>query len=385
MGTSSNMEWKLPDFSRQLLEWYGENHRVLPWRERVTPYGVWVSEIMLQQTRVEAVKPYYARFMEELPTIAHLAECPPERLNKLWEGLGYYSRVRNMQKAAKVVCQEWQGELPKTAEELLTLPGIGSYTAGAIASFAYGVSAPAVDGNVLRVLSRVLCDERNILGPQVKRDYEEAVMEIIPKDNPGDFNQALIELGATLCGPNQAPQCEKCPLQGVCQAYAQGKQEALPVREKKKPRKVQDRTVLLICDGAHVLLKKREETGLLAGLYEFPSLDGVLDEKECLAYVRKMGLEPLKIQVAERAKHIFTHIEWHMVGYEVSIGDTALNCGTTLMYDTEKGLVENENGNYVFAGTEGLAHHYAIPSAYAKYLARFQVEKGSKRIKKNNA
>ena len=369
---NSNMK-RLPDFSSPLLAWYDENRRVLPWREEPTPYRVWVSEIMLQQTRVEAVKPYFARFMEELPTVEALAACPPERLNKLWEGLGYYSRVRNMQKAAKTICHDFGGVIPSDPKILLTLTGIGSYTAGAIASFAYGVAAPAVDGNVLRVLSRVLCDDRNILDPQVKREYEGLIEAVIPKKRAGDYNQALIELGATLCGPNSTPRCEECPLKEVCRGYQQNKQNDLPIRAKKKPRRQEERTVLLICDGKNVLLTRRGETGLLAGLYEFPCLDGIQGENECLAFARKMGLEPIKIKSVGKAKHIFTHIEWHMIGYEITVGDTTLSVGSSLTVNGRE---------YVMADTQTLADQYAVPSAYAKYLARFQVEKGSGRIKK---
>ena len=373
-GVADNSKMKhLPDFSLPLLTWYDENRRVLPWREEPTPYRVWVSEIMLQQTRVEAVKPYFARFMEALPTVEALAECPPERLNKLWEGLGYYSRVRNMQKAAKTICQDFGGVIPSDPKTLLSLSGIGSYTAGAIASFAYGVPAPAVDGNVLRVLSRVLCDDRNILDPQVKREYESLIEAVIPKKRAGDYNQALIELGATLCGPNSAPGCEVCPLQEVCQGYHQGRQNELPIREKKKPRRVEERTVLLICDGKNVLLTRRPDTGLLAGLYEFPSLNGKQDEKTCLAFVEELGLEPIKILGVGNAKHIFTHIEWHMTGYEITVGDTSLPVGSSLTSD---------EGIFVVADAKTLAEEYAIPSAYAKFLSRFQVEKGSKRVKK---
>ena len=373
MADNSKMTRPLSDFSRPLLDWYDAYHRVLPWREEPTPYRVWVSEIMLQQTRVEAVKPYFARFMQELPTVEALAECPPEHLNKLWEGLGYYSRVRNMQKAAQVICSTYGGEIPASVDALLALPGIGSYTAGAIASFAYGVPAPAVDGNVLRVLARVRSDKRNILDPRVKREYEELLSSVIPSDRPGDYNQALIELGATLCGPNLPPECDKCPIRDHCQGYREGVAPSLPVREKKKPRRKETRTVLLICDGAHVLLTRRPDTGLLAGLYEFPSFEGEMLEADILAYVRQLGLEPLKLTATPGAKHIFTHVEWHMTGYEVAIGDTSLPVGSTLTIDDR---------TYVVADTATLESTYAIPSADSKFLALFQVDKGSKRIKK---
>ncbi len=382
---------QLPDFSRLLLDWYRQNRRRLPWRENPTPYRVWVSEIMLQQTRVEAVKPYFARFMEELPDVRALAACPPDRLNKLWEGLGYYSRVRNLQKAAQTVVDEYDGEIPSSPSLLLRLPGVGSYTAGAIASFAFGVPAPAVDGNVLRVLARVLGDERNILDPSVKRDYEAAVLRAIPEKEAGDYNQALIEIGATVCGPNLPPQCDSCPLAGFCRAHLDRLTDRIPVREKKKPRKVQDRTVLLVRDGSHTLLHRRPDKGLLAGLYEFPALEGAPEEAELLRFVRGLGLEPLRISPLGAAKHIFTHVEWRMQGYEVMIADTALPVGEPLSLSSAKGqtapksLSPAPGGAYVFADTAALTDRYAIPSAYAAYLKCLQVEKGSKRLKRQAA
>ncbi len=377
------------DFSRPLLAWYDAHRRSLPWRLDPAPYRVWVSEIMLQQTRVEAVKPYFERFMEALPTIADLAACDPERLNKLWEGLGYYSRVRNLQKAAKVVTETYQGALPRTTEELIALPGIGSYTAGAIASFAYGVPAPAVDGNVLRVLARVTGDERNILDSRVKKEYEEMISSVIPTDRPGDYNQALIEVGATVCGPNLPPDCAACPLAEECVAYREGKTDVIPARAKKKPRRREEKTVLVIRDGSHALLHRRPQGGLLAGLYEFPSIEGHAEEREVLAYVRALGLEPVKLASLASAKHVFTHVEWHMIGYLVTVADAAAVADAPMVRmprDAEKTgtsptLVPQEGGDWVFADTAGLTDTYAIPSAYAAYLAHLSVERGSRRIK----
>ncbi len=382
----------LPSFSRPLLAWYDACRRPLPWRLDPTPYRVWVSEIMLQQTRVEAVKPYFARFTAELPTVRDLAACNPERLNKLWEGLGYYSRVRNLQKAAKIVVETYGGELPRDPAALLKLPGIGSYTAGAIASFAFGIPAPAVDGNVLRVLARVTADERNILDPAVKKDYEVTVMAAIPADRPGDYNQALIEVGATVCGPNLPPDCAACPLANVCRAHQEGKTARIPYREKKKPRREEHKTVLVIRDGAHTLLHHRPEKGLLAGLYEFPMIDVSADESAVLAYVRSLGLEPLRLSPLPAAKHVFTHIEWHMTGYAITVADASCPANTPLALKRKTpnnpgatpSLEASATGDFVFADTVALSKTYAIPSAHATYLGTLSVERASRRIKREN-
>ncbi len=384
------MDIHLPDFSRPLLAWYDAHKRPLPWRLEPTPYRVWISEIMLQQTRVEAVKPYFSRFIKELPTVADLAACDPDILNKLWEGLGYYSRVRNLQKAAQEIVQVHGGVIPASYEALLSLSGIGTYTAGAIASFAFGLPEAAVDGNVLRVLARITKDTRNILDPAVKRDYEATVRAAIPHDRAGDYNQALIEVGATVCGPSLPPDCAACPLSEVCLAHREGLTDVIPVRAKKKPRRIEDKTVLVIRDGAHTLLHRRPDTGLLAGLYEFPSVLGHVSEREAIAYVRSLGLEPVKSASLSDAKHIFTHIEWRMRGYLITVADAALPANTLL--DKKPRDAENpgatstlhtkEDGAYVFADTTSLIDQYAIPSAYAAYLAALSVERGSRRIKK---
>ncbi len=302
-----------------LLIWYAENARELPWRQNITPYRVWISEIMLQQTRVEAVKPYFERFMRELPDVRALAEVPEEKLLKLWEGLGYYSRARNLQKAARQVCAEYGGELPFDPEQLQRLCGIGAYTAGAIASIAFGRPAPAVDGNVMRVWARLCADERDILQPAVQKQAREDVAAIIPADRAGDFTQALIELGATVCVPAGEAKCHICPLQAFCKAMAEDRTDELPVRSKAKPRKIIDMTVLLIHDGTRVLLHKRPDSGLLAGMYEFYQTEGVMDAEMAARHVREMGFEVQDISEPIPAKHIFTHLEWHMTGYAVRV------------------------------------------------------------------
>ncbi len=321
------------EIAQPLLIWYRENARDLPWRREISPYRVWVSEIMLQQTRVEAVKPYFARFMQELPDVRALAEVDEERLLKLWEGLGYYSRARNLQKAARQVCEQYGGELPADYDALLGLCGIGAYTAGAIASIAYGIPVPAVDGNVLRVWARLVGCEQDILQPAVQKRAREDVMEVIPAESAAEFTQAMIELGATVCVPAGEARCAQCPLQAFCTALAEGKTDALPVRSKAKPRKVLPLTVLMLWDGESVVLRKRPETGLLAGLYEFYQTEGALTADQVAQHVRSLGLEVTKIGQPIAAKHVFTHLEWHMTGYFVRVDDVTpvadrLTCAT---------------------------------------------------------
>lgn len=332
-----------------LVEWYQANRRDLPWRHSPTPYQVWVSEIMLQQTRVEAVKPYYARFLATLPTVKDLAEAPEEVLLKLWEGLGYYSRVRNMQKAAKEICSRFGGELPASYKDLLSLPGIGPYTAGAISAFAFGLPEVAVDGNVLRVMARLLADDRNILDEATKKDFEAKLREVVPADVPGDFGQGLIELGATVCLPGRGEvHCEKCPLREHCQAHAQGLVEILPVRFKDQKRKIEQKTVLVLEQEGKVLLQKRPPKGLLAGLWELPNAEGHLSTEEVLSYVKALGGEVLSISPLPQAKHIFTHITWEMIGYRVTVSGVSLPPNGTWASPTD-------------------LSPYAIPSAFSAY------------------
>ena len=300
-----------------LLHWFWANHRVLPFRSDPTPYHVWVSEIMLQQTRVAAAVPYYERFVQELPDIPALAACEEERLLKLWEGLGYYSRVRNLQKAARIVCEQYGGQLPGDLAALKKLPGIGDYTAGAIASIGFGIPAPAVDGNVLRVFARLYNDEGDIMQPAVKAATTQKVMAQQPAEAPGDFNQALMELGALVCTPGQ-PDCAACPLQALCLGRQSGNPARLPQKAPKKARKKFELTLCLAQDAAgRWLLQKRGEQGVLAGLWQPPVLaEEALDEKKALAAAQK--LLPAAVLLKEKplkAKHIFTHLEWHMTAY----------------------------------------------------------------------
>ena len=303
--------------AQPLLHWFWANHRVLPFRSDPTPYHVWVSEIMLQQTRVAAAVPYYERFVQELPDIPALAACEEERLLKLWEGLGYYSRVRNLQKAARIVCEQYGGQLPGDLAALKKLPGIGDYTAGAIASIGFGIPAPAVDGNVLRVFARLYNDEGDIMQPAVKAATTQKVMAQQPAEAPGDFNQALMELGALVCTPGQ-PDCAACPLQALCLGRQSGNPARLPQKAPKKARKKCEITLCLAQDAAgRWLLQKRGEQGVLAGLWQPPVLaEDALDEKKALAAAQK--LLPAAVLLKEKplkAKHIFTHLEWHMTAY----------------------------------------------------------------------
>ena len=312
----------LEQIVKPLLLWYDRHARVLPWREEISPYRVWVSEIMLQQTRVEAVKPFFERFLRVLPDVRALSECPEDDLLKLWEGLGYYNRVRNMQKAARVIVEEYDGTFPADYEKLLALPGIGHYTAGAIGSIAFGLPVPAVDGNVLRVLSRVKASYEDIQKQSVRSSMEQEIKKIIPKERAGDFTQALIEIGAIVCVPNGKAKCEACPLAFCCLAKAKGIVEELPKKKEKKARRVEERTVLVLREGERVAIKKRPAKGLLAGLYELPNLTGYLGEEEVLKHVRELGFSPLRILPLAGAKHIFSHVEWRMTGYVVSLEET---------------------------------------------------------------
>ena len=306
---------RLPD---ALLPWYRKNRRELPWRADREPYHVWLSEIMLQQTRVEAVKGYYARFLSALPTVEALANCDDDVLHKLWEGLGYYSRVRNLKKAAQVILERHGGVFPREYASVRALPGIGDYTAGAVCSICYDQPTPAVDGNVLRVISRILDDAAPIDLPATKKQVASDLAEVYP-EAAGDFTQALMELGATVCGPNKRPDCASCPCGGFCMGFQRGTSESLPVKSPKKERREEDLTVFILSCEGKVLLRQRPEKGLLAGLWEFPNLIGHLNEQEALAAVEEMGLRPRELLRMVERSHIFTHIRWNMRGFYVEV------------------------------------------------------------------
>ena len=334
-----------------VTEWFRENKRDLPWRKEISAYRVWVSEIMLQQTRVEAVKPYYERFLKELPTVKDLAEVEEDKLMKLWEGLGYYNRVRNMQKAARKIMAEYEGEVPHDYDAIRSLDGIGNYTAGAISSFAFGIPKPAVDGNVMRVVSRLLASEEDITKASVKTKVEKLLEEVIPEDAVSDFNQGWIELGAMVCVPNGEPKCDKCPLKELCRAKKLGIQMQLPVKKKAKERRIEKRTVLILKDEDTFAIRKRPSKGLLAGLYELPNLEGHLTRKQVIEYCRSIGLSPLHVEKAEDAKHIFSHVEWHMKGYVVKVDELEKNCSEDM----------------IFADRKSITGTYPIPSAFDAY------------------
>ncbi len=339
----------------KLLEWYDDNRRFLPWREDPTPYHVWLSEIMLQQTRVEAVKGYYERFLAKIPDIAALAGADEETLLKLWEGLGYYSRVRNLKAAAKQIVEEYEGAMPRNFDELKSLKGIGDYTAGAIASIAFNVAVGAVDGNVLRVLSRFFMDPSLITEEHTKKRYFQEVNGMISKERPGAFNQAMMDLGAMVCAPNGAPHCEICPLNSDCRAHLQGCETEYPKKEDKKARTIEQMTVFVICDQGKIALHKREARGLLAGMYEFPNVSGHKKEDEVLAILKELNLSPLYIKKIQDYVHIFTHKEWHMKGYFIRVDELSEgeSCG--------------QAKKWKYVDRSDIEEHFPIPSAFATY------------------
>lgn len=331
-----------------LLAWYKANARPLPWREKPEAYRVWISEIMLQQTRIEAVKPYFERFMKELPNITSLASVEEDRLMKLWEGLGYYSRARNLKKAAEILVRDYDGRMPSSYRELQKLPGIGSYTAGAIASIAFGEPVPAVDGNVLRVVSRLLASRQDILKQSVKRQTERMLTEIMPREDAGAFNQGIMELGETVCIPAGVPKCEACPLLKLCLASQNRLTDEIPVKTPPKRRREEKRTVCILEWNGQICLRKREDKGLLASLYELPNAEGHLKPEEIEA---AFGLEKEEILLLEKlpeAKHVFSHVEWHMTGYRVI-------------------MKEKLPTGYISAKKEELKTIYPLPNAFGRY------------------
>lgn len=339
----------LPEkLGEKLCMWYDAGHRELPWRQDREPYHVWLSEIMLQQTRVEAVKGYYARFLSELPTIRALAACPPDRLTKLWEGLGYYSRVWNLQKAAKTIMEEFGGEFPGTYEAVRALPGVGDYTAGAICSICFDLPTPAVDGNVLRVLSRVMEDGAPVTNQKTKTAYRAALLPLYEAGSRGKLTQALMELGAMVCVPNGAPKCEICPLRDVCLANAHGTWEKYPVKEAKKAKREEEKTVFyLTCDGC-LAVRKRGSRGLLAGLWELPNVEGKLDAAQALLFAEKAGCEPAELLKSVERVHVFTHIIWRMRCYYI--------------------VCKEKSPEFVWADAERRKTDVALPTAFRMFV-----------------
>ena len=332
----------------RIVEWYAASRRVLPWRQDPTPYQVWISEIMLQQTRIEAVIGYYERFLQELPTVEALAAVEENRLLKLWEGLGYYSRARNLKKAAKLVVERYEGRLPDTAAELKKLPGIGDYTAGAIASLAFGRPEPAVDGNVLRVMTRILASGEDVMLPATRRRISALLRVEYPSgEQAGLLTEGLMELGETLCIPNGEARCTLCPVRSLCQARISGTVDRYPVKSPPRGRRVEQRTVLLLRWGETAAIRRRENKGLLAGLWEFPNLSGWLEEAELRRLLRDQGAELLSAAPLPEARHVFTHVEWHMRAWE-------FRCARPW-------------GDFVWASPEQIAAGYSIPTAYRAY------------------
>lgn len=341
-----------PDHARcteDLLSWYTTHYRPLPWRQSLNPYHIWISEIMLQQTRIEAVVPYYDRFLRECPDVRSLATLPEERLLKLWEGLGYYSRARNLQKAARIIVERYDGKLPADYESLLFLPGIGEYTAGAIASIAFGIPVAAVDGNVMRVLARLMGDDTDVMSSGAKHHFADLVKELLPDTQAGRFNQALMELGETVCLPRINPNCTQCPWNAYCRAHIEGSVQMLPVRSKKKPRRIEDRrvaVVIVVGDTPRVLLHKRPSNGLLAKLWELPN--ALTNEPVLPVEILENCYEDMALP---NAKHIFSHVEWHMTGKLYRMPSTALPEG------------------YHAVSLAEMERDYALPSAFRTYAA----------------
>lgn len=329
-----------------IIEWYQKNKRDLPWRKEKNPYYIWLSEIMLQQTRIEAVKQYYERFLKQIPTIIDLANIEEEKLLKLWEGLGYYNRARNLKKAAKIMQEKYNGQMPKTYQELVELPGIGEYTAGAISSIAYDEKVPAVDGNVLRVVSRVIGSKKDVLEGKTKKEFTEKLQAIMP-EQAGDFNEGLMELGELVCIPNGEPLCEKCPLQKICIAKNENLTSIIPVRNQKVKRKKENITVFLLETEGEFAIRKRSKTGLLANMYEFPNSNQKITKKEIEKVLQNWGLTSTKIEKIGSHHHVFSHIEWDMIGYKIR--------------------VNSKNQEFLWAKKEEILERYPIPGAFVPF------------------
>ena len=304
---------------------------------------------MLQQTRVDTVIPYFLRFMEAVPSIFALANIPEDKLLKLWEGLGYYSRAKNLKKAAQIIIEDYNGQMPSQKEELQSLPGIGPYTSGAIVSIAFGRKEPAVDGNVLRIVSRITANAGDIKDKKVKAGIEQIVIGVLPEDRPGDFNQALMDLGATVCIPNGPPKCIICPVSNLCKGYNQGLAQSLPVKAAKKKRKIEEKTIFVLnyCD--QFALKKRPDKGLLSKLWEYPNIDGYIAEKDIKQLIKSWGLLTGRIEELNNSKHLFSHIEWHMKAYSIKVE-----------------ALQKDN-DFIWASKKDIEEKYSIPTAFKEY------------------
>lgn len=351
MNTTDFIYKQLPN---TLLPWYKQNARKLPWRRDTEPYHVWLSEIMLQQTRVEAVRAYYLRFLEQLPDIKTLAEAPESQLLKLWEGLGYYNRARNLQKAASVIMEQYNGHFPNQYEDIRHLPGIGPYTAGAIASICFNQPYAAVDGNVLRIITRMTENDAPIDSIQTKNEIAAQLEKIYPKAECGQFTQALMELGATVCTP-KSPKCSECPANGFCRAYANDTVLRYPIKQPKKDKRLEDRTVFLLeCEGRYALTK-RTEGGLLSGLWQLPNVLGRLDDSHALQTADTFGVQPVELYKKTHRVHIFTHIKWQMTCYHI--------------------LCAKQAPDFVWASAHEIETTYALPTAFRMFFEDYHEAK----------
>jgi A/G-specific adenine glycosylase len=371
-GGRPDIDKRLQEMVSPLLGWYDSHARILPWRESPSPYAVWISEIMLQQTRVEAVKPYFDRWMKTFPTLSSLAGASEAEVLKLWEGLGYYSRVRNIHKTAKLVMEKSGGSLPSSFEGLRSLPGIGEYTAGSVGSIAFQLPVPCVDGNVLRVTARLTADPSDISAAAAKKFITEQIRAIIPEERPGDFNQAMMELGATVCLPNGLPRCGECPVSFLCEARRLDRVAGFPVKSGKPPRKIEKRTVLVLLNekGTAAALRKRPESGLLASLWEFPNFDGVLSEDEMRQILDASCLNISSLVKLKGVRHVFTHIEWDMTGYLAVIKGRDPGQASAVM-ETDSSC--NNALDFQWIDIKLMDEKLALPAAFKSY---YQVLKG---------
>lgn len=349
MDEKDNSLKEIESFQKKLVDWFHADKREMPWRTDASPYRVWVSEIMLQQTRVDTVIPYFNRFIENLPTVEDLAEVEEGELMKLWEGLGYYSRVRNMQETAREIVKDHGGMFPRKASELQKFKGIGAYTAGAVASIAFDDRAAAVDGNVFRVMARLTANHGDLRDMKIQKELTREVERVLPEKSVGDFNQALIELGALVCISKGSPKCPVCPVISYCEANRLGIQDILPYKSKAKEKTVEEKTVLLIQCGERFAIRQRPKERLLGGLFELPNVPGFLSPEEAGSVLTGWGLGILEITMLKPSKVLFTHIQWNLRGLHV--------------------LVEKEGGDLVWATREEALKAYAFASAFNFYLS----------------
>ena len=345
--------------SIKIISWYKNNQRILPWRENNNPYNVWISEVMLQQTRIEAVIPKYLAFMYELPNIHALASVNDDKLMKLWEGLGYYSRARNLKKCAIAIENNYNGIFPSDKKELMKLPGIGFYTAGAISAISFGNPVSAIDGNVLRVYSRYIAYKEDIRDKEVSLRFSkeiESTIQDFDSDSVRLFTQGIMELGEVICIPNGKPHCDKCPLSNNCKAYKNNLINSIPYKSKLNKRKIINKTVFIIHDSNTYFMHKRDSNGLLANLFEFVNVDKFLKENEVNDYIQNLHFTVISIKKSVNSKHIFTHLEWNMQAYEIEVS-----------YNNQP------LDNHYYYLTKEEIQLISIPSAFNAYLKEFHL------------